>query len=262
MATPVSSEAAATPASSNTSPEFLTVALARLRESKTNPRRTFEPNAMQELAESIRSHGVLMPLLVRPAGEAFEIVAGARRYRAAQLAKVTEVPVRIRHLSDKEVLEVQVIENLQRADIHPLEEADGYRRLHEKHGYSIEDLAAKVGKSKGYIYARMKLCALVPEARKPFLGGTISPSVALLLARIPVPTLQAKAAKEVTAGQLGPMSFRQAVDHIQREYMLRLSDGGFPTTDPDLVPAAGACSTCPKRTGNQADLFEAAGGAR
>jgi ParB/RepB/Spo0J family partition protein len=256
MATPVSSEVAVAPATLNTSTEYLTVALARLRESKTNPRRTFEANALQELAESIRSHGVLMPLLVRPAGETFEIVAGARRYRAARLAKVAELPVRVRHLSDKEVLEVQVIENLQRADIHPLEEADGYRQLHEKHGYSIDELATKVGKSKAYLYARMKLCSLVEQARKPFLSGAISPSVALLLARIPVPALQAKAAKEVTDRHGGAMSFREAADHIQREYMLRLSEAGFPTTDPDLVPAAGPCSTCPKRTGNQRELFD------
>jgi ParB family chromosome partitioning protein len=104
--------------------EYRDLPLAMLTESTTNSRRIFEENALKELAETIRSQGVLSPLLVRPTSErSFEIVFGARRYRAAQLAEVATVPVRIKNLTDAEVLEAQLIENLQRRDVHPMEEA-------------------------------------------------------------------------------------------------------------------------------------------
>ena len=110
--------------------EYRDVPLSQLNESKTNPRRVFEETALKELAASIRSQGVLSPLLVRPLTEnGFEIVAGARRYRAAQMAEAVTVPVRIVHLSDAEVIEAQLVENLIRAEIHPMEEAEGFARL-------------------------------------------------------------------------------------------------------------------------------------
>lgn len=165
------------------------IALTAIRESKTNPRRAFAQDALDELTESIRRHGVLQPVLVRPIkagrnGVAYELVAGARRLRASKAAELSEIPALVRELTDKEVLEVQVIENLQRTDLHPLEEAEGYRQLHEKHGYPVEDLAAKVGKSKAYVYARLKLCALTDEAKEAFLGDRITPGHAVLLARL------------------------------------------------------------------------------
>ena len=110
--------------------EYRNVPLSILTESKTNPRRIFEDAALKELAESIRSQGVLSPLLVRPLNDrSFEIVAGARRYRAAQMAESETIPVRIVNLTDAEALEAQLIENLQRRDVHPLEEAQGFRAL-------------------------------------------------------------------------------------------------------------------------------------
>ena len=108
--------------------EYRELPLALLTESKTNPRRVFDEASLKELAASIRSQGVLSPLLVRPLTEnGFEIVAGARRYRAAQMAESVTVPVRIKQMSDAEVLEAQLVENLIRADIHPMEEAVGLR---------------------------------------------------------------------------------------------------------------------------------------
>ena len=110
----------------NTATEYRNLPLAVLTESTTNPRRIFEDSALKELAESIRTQGVLSPLLVRPlTDQSFEIVAGARRYRAAQMAEAETVPVRIVALTDAEALEAQLIENLQRRDVHPLEEAQG-----------------------------------------------------------------------------------------------------------------------------------------
>ncbi len=130
--------------------EYRNVALALLNESKTNPRRTFEEAALKELADSIRTQGVLSPLLVRPLTEnGFEIIAGARRYRAAQIAEQSTVPVRIVNLSDAQAVEMSIVENLQRKDVHPMEEAQGFRALLdlEEPKYSIEQIAARVGKT-------------------------------------------------------------------------------------------------------------------
>ena len=137
----------------NTNTEYRDLPLSVLTESRTNPRRFFEDSALKELAASIRSQGVLSPLLVRPLTDrSFEIVAGARRYRAAQLAEAETVPVRIVNLTDAEALEAQLIENLQRRDVHPLEEAQGFRALLnlDEPKYSIEQIAAKTGKSPAY----------------------------------------------------------------------------------------------------------------
>jgi ParB family chromosome partitioning protein len=109
--------------------ECLDIPMKELVESNANPRKSFDEGALDELAESIRSKGVLSPLLVRRVNGHFEIVPGARRYRAAQWAGLEEIPVRVSTFSDAEALEIQIIENIQRADVHPFEEAQGFRAL-------------------------------------------------------------------------------------------------------------------------------------
>lgn len=232
--------------------------LKKITPSRTNPRKHFAPEAQKELAESIKKHGLLQPILVRPVNNHFEIVAGERRFRAAKDAGLETLPVTVRELTDTEALEIQVVENLQRTDLHPLEEAEGYRQLHEKHGYGIEDIAAKVGKSKAYIYSRLKFCGLPEPAKKAFLADKITASVALLIARIPDAGLAEKATKEILRGEFEnglAMTYGQAKRHIEDNYMLRLAEAPFDTKDADLFKTAGPCTTCPKRTGNQAELF-------
>jgi ParB family transcriptional regulator, chromosome partitioning protein len=157
--------------------EYRNLPLAVLTESTTNPRRIFDELALKELAESIRAHGILSPLLVRPLNErSFEIVAGARRYRAAQLAGVDSAPVRIVNLTDAEALEAALIENLQRKDVHPLEEAQGFRALLnlEEPKYSIEQISAKTGKAPAYCAARLKLTELAPVVAEAFSKDEIA----------------------------------------------------------------------------------------
>ncbi|MCA8948031.1 MAG: ParB/RepB/Spo0J family partition protein, partial [Planctomycetes bacterium] len=239
-------------------PPFSVIPLGDLVESKTNPRRQFDKKALDELAESIAAHGVLQPILVRPAKKGYEIVAGARRFRASQKAKVAGVPCIVRELDDKQVLEVQVIENLQREDVHPLEEGVGFRTLHTKHGYTVEDLAAKLGKSKAFVYQRMKLAELPAKVQKLFLAGKLETSHAVLVARIPDPKLAEKAAAEISRRGFDgrPIAYRNAVDLVRREFQCELSTAPFPTADAELVPGVGACGPCPKRTGNLRGLFE------
>jgi ParB/RepB/Spo0J family partition protein len=251
--------------------KYLKIDLELLHPSKTNPRKRFNEDKLNELAASIKSQGVLQPLLVRkmpfnplaPDADAFfnhyEIVAGERRYRAAKIANLDEVPCFIRELTDAQVLHAQVIENLQRDDLHPLEEAEGYEKLMKEHGSTAEGLAAEIGKSKAYIYARLKLIDLCTEARTAFFAGELDASTALLIARIPVQRLQIQAVKNITEKNSyddRAMSFRQARDLLQDEYMTDLSTATFPINDANLLDKVGACSDCLKRTGNQPELFD------
>lgn len=224
---------------------------------QTERRAHLDKAKLAELAASIKSHGLVQPILVRPynGGNDYEVVAGERRVLAARQAGLEVISATVRELTDEQVYELQLIENLQRQDLHELAEAEGYEAL-LKLGHTVDDMAAKVGKSRGTVYARMKLLALGKDARKAFYGGKISASVALLLARIPIAEHQKQALEEITDEDNDePMSYRRALEHIQRDYMTRLDQAGFPTSDPDLVPAAGSCLACPKRTGNQRELF-------
>jgi ParB family transcriptional regulator, chromosome partitioning protein len=245
--------------------EYRNVPLSLLNESRTNPRRTFEETALKELASSIRSQGVLSPLLVRPLTEnGFEIIAGARRYRAAQMAEQSDVPVRIVNLSDAEALEAQLVENLIRSEIHPMEEAHGFRALLdlEEPKYSIEQIAAKVGKAPTFIAQRLKLTDLVPAAVDAFYADEIGVGHALLLAKLP-PDQQGVALhacfKEAYAGADKPARILLPVRNLQfwidSNILLTLKDTPFNKRDPQLVPAAGSCADCPKRTGHNKLLF-------
>jgi ParB family transcriptional regulator, chromosome partitioning protein len=138
------------------SSNFQFVAIDQIHESTTNPRQTFEPSKLEELAESIRQHGLIQPITVRPNADGFKIVAGARRFRAAQLAELFSVPARIVELSDAQAMEWQLVENSQRVDVHPYEEAQGFQRLLDLPGYDVNAIAAKSGKSASHIAS---LCA-------------------------------------------------------------------------------------------------------
>lgn len=219
--------------------------------------RRIDTKALEELTESVATHGILSPILVRPVNGRHELVFGQRRLLAARAAGLQEIPAMVREMTDAQVLEAQIIENCQREDIHPMEEAESYRTLHETYGYHVEEIAAKVGKSKAYVYGRLKLCALTEDAKQAFLDNELTASTALLVARIPVPELQDQAAKEITHPpfQDEPFSYREAFNYIQQNFMLRLHDAPFPKADAELVADAGPCTTCPNRTGNQPELF-------
>lgn len=158
--------------------------IAQLRESKFNPRKTFDPEQLAELAASIREKGILEPLLVRQNGEGYELIFGHRRLRAATQAGLDAVPVIVRSMEDKEVLETQLVENMARADLHPLEEAEGYQQLMRKHKYDAARIAERLGRSVKYVYDRVRLLGLAKEARELFLEGRIAAGHAIILARL------------------------------------------------------------------------------
>jgi len=245
------------------------VEISTLRESKLNPRRTVDPARMAELVESVRSYGILQPLVVRRngTGDTLEVLAGHRRLRAAREAGLEWLPVVIRELDDRQAIELMIIENLQREDLHPLEEAECYRQLHELHGHPVEDLAAQVGKSKAYIYSRLQLIRLPDEARRLFTGGRLTAATALLVTKL-ASDQQLEAARRFAGvdGRTGkpmqrfsgvcvePMTLAEAKEAAE-DFMTYLRAAPWKLTDAELVPEAGACSTCPKRTGAQPELF-------
>lgn len=192
---------------------FREIPLSELVEFRQNPRKRFDALSLQELANSIAQVGILEPLIVRPHPDrmdGYELIAGARRLRAARLAGLETVPCLVRTLSDAEALEVAVTENLQRQDVHPLDEADGYHALMESDGaYSVEAVAARFGKSTSYVYQRLKLRGLTPEAREAFETDEITAAHAVRLARLSAAD-QARALDECFYGLLGgAVGFRE-----------------------------------------------------
>ncbi len=228
-----------------------------LRESARNPRKRFED--LDQMAATMGTAGVLSKLLVRPLDPlkgTYEIVFGHRRFRAAQIAGLKEVPVDIRVLTDTQAAELQLVENSQRADLHPLEEAEGYERLRIDHHYNVAQIAAKVGKSKGWVHARLKLLSLCPEARKSFSDGKIHPTVAVPLARIKSHKHQAEALRTICPKDSEPMSTRYAIEWLQTKFTQTLKGAPFDLKDDMLLPKAGSCMKCPHRSGSTPGLFE------
>jgi len=253
---------------------YARVQLNQIVPSLTNPRKTFDAGQLAELAESIRASGVHQPVLLRPLPAhrvadtasmdprpAYELVVGERRYRASEMAGAPTIPAVVRAITDDEALEIQVIENLQRDDLQPLEEAEGYQSLMQRHdpAMTVDQVAERIGKSRSYVYARLKLLALCPEGRQALMQGKLDASRALLIARIPDSKLQAQALGNAFDYADTPLSYRNLSDLLQRQYTLRLAEATFKITDATLLPDAGSCKTCPKRTGADPDLFTGMG---
>ncbi|MCL4524864.1 MAG: ParB/RepB/Spo0J family partition protein [Acidobacteria bacterium] len=251
--------------------ELREISLDRIQESKGNPRRTFDEAKLRELADNIKVHGVLQPILVRPlpggAEGTYELVAGARRFRASKLAGKQMIPATVRELTDAECREIQLIENLQRADIHELDEALGYRALRDLNPelYTVETIAAKVGKTAKYVYGRMKLVDLIPTVRTAFYEGRLTVAHALEIARLQ-PRDQERALAECFPGHRSvksilkdrkaeAVSVRELREWIEREIHLDLKNAPFDAGDANLLPTASPCTACPKRTGNNPLLF-------
>ncbi len=251
------------------------LSLPDLKESKFNPRRDFGAAGLKELADSMRAHGVLEPLLVRPmngqgaekqilrsaqddkkptADQKFEIVVGARRFRAAKLAKLESLPAIVRELSDTDALEIQIIENLQREDVQPLDEGLGYRALIDHAGYDVAKVAEKIGKSQSYVYQRLKLADLSKPAQKALAEGKINAGHAVQIARLQ-PAIQEVVLKSMRLDQGGEPTVRELGEWIQENVHRNLDKAPWKKGDASLLPKAGPCDICPKRAGTNPQAF-------
>ncbi|MEO8571019.1 MAG: ParB/RepB/Spo0J family partition protein [Chloroflexota bacterium] len=177
------------------------------------PRLVFEMDALNELAASIREHGVLQPILVRPLGaNTYQIVAGERRWRASKLAGLMTIPALIEEIDDDTALEIAIIENLQREDLSPLDEAAMYDRMVHEHGYSIRKLADKLGKDKGYLENRLRLADAPPEIRELVSLRKDSLSHAYELMKVEDPKKRRKLAEQVARGELTLIKLRDKIE--------------------------------------------------
>ena len=199
---------------------------------RANPRRTFDPDQLEELTNSIREKGVMSPLLVRPTDDPniFELIAGERRWRAAQKAGLHDVPVIVREVDDKEALELAIIENVQRADLNPLEEAMGYGQLIEQFDYTQQDLAQVIGKSRSHVANTLRLLKLPEDVRGMVSSGTLTAGHARTLITVEDPSALAR--QIVDKG----LSVREAEAlSQQREAPVRKVPVSEPARDADTV---------------------------
>ena len=217
--------------------------IGQLAPSPLQPRRHFDADELAALAESIRANGILQPILVRrhPAKpEMHEIVAGERRWRAAQLAKLHEVPVVVRELADREVLEFALVENLQRHDLSALEEAEGYRRLIEEFSLVQDDLAQRVGKSRAHVANTLRLLKLPDGVKALMMKGQISAGHgrALLGARDPLALARKVVAQGLSVRQTEALAARSA-SAPARKKALAVKDADTRSLERDLARVLG-----------------------
>lgn len=195
--------------------QVLTVPVAAIEANRFQPRKTFHDESLEELAASIRGFGVLQPLLVRTLADGrYELVAGERRLRASKLAGLAEVPVIAREIEDQEMAEMAMIENLQREDLHFLEEAEGFQQLLVQFGFTQEELARRVGKSQSTIANKLRLLKLAPEVRQRLQGARLSERHARALLKLEEPVAQQEVLRAVCEGQL---NVRQTEELIARQ---------------------------------------------
>lgn len=204
------------------------VAVNRLRPSPFQPRQEFTDAALRELADSIREQGVVQPLIVRARGEQFELIAGERRWRAARLAGLTEVPVIVREAGDTEALELALIENLQRENLNPIEEALGYRQLIEQFNLRQEDAAQKVGRSRVVVANALRLLKLPAELQAHVRSGRLSVGHAKVILGLADPAEQTLAAERVLADGLNVRQTEELVTRMQAGPALTGARNGGP----------------------------------
>lgn len=263
-------------------PDYRLIPIGYLETSPTNPRKRFPEATILELAGSIREKGILEPLIVRArearknGDPAFEIVCGERRYRASwdvgDFTALTELPCLVRELTDEEVLDIQIHENLHREDVHPIDEAYGYQVLREKLGCEVSEVAARVGKSEAYVLNRLKLNSLVPEVRKDIEDGLLPIAHALEIAKFG-PDSQAAILNEGAydteqkynskTGQWDrhpikdkPVLLNEFREWIAEKILWRLAKAPFDRKAVNLRTDGLACVNCPNRTGANAVLFD------
>ncbi|MDR7331733.1 ParB/RepB/Spo0J family partition protein [Roseateles asaccharophilus] len=243
-----------------TAPQFTTIRLAAefLLDSPTNPRVHYDETALQELADSIKSQGLIQPIVARPlsAKLAHEIVCGHRRVRAARLAGLEVIPAIVRNMTEEEAATAQIHENLARVDVSPLEEAEGFDRLIRKYRVPIEQVIKDSGKSRAYVYGRLKLRKLYKPGQEAVASG-LATDVAQIIASLPTEALQRKALDDVRGsewqdGKMVPTGWRSARDAkrilANGRYFIAIAKAPFSPDDATL--GGEACTGCAQRTIN------------
>ncbi len=188
----------------------------QIHKSPWQPRRHFDPGALKDLIDSVREHGILQPLLVRKVADGYQLIAGERRFRAAQEAELKDVPAMVLEVSDPEAVEITLIENLQREDLNPIEEAEGYQSLANEFGMTQERIAERVGKSRASIANALRLLSLHPSVRDWVSEGRLSSGHAKVLLGLDIPEEQEKIAQRALKEDLSVRALERIVNQIKR----------------------------------------------
>lgn len=223
---------------------------------ENNPRKTFDETSLYELADSISSKGVIQPIVVREKDGKYELVCGERRYRASLIAEKETIPAIIKALTDEEAFEIQIIENLERKDVHPIEEANAFKRLFDSGKYSILDITLKFSKSETFVAQRLKLNDLIPQIREDFRIDKLSISQANLIARLSEEE-QLKIIEEYCENWAtdGYGTFKELQDFINNELINDLNVAVFDLNKNELIPNTSSCVNCSLRSGANPTLF-------
>ncbi len=185
--------------------------IALIRPGSDQPRKKFNEESLQELAQSIKQHGILQPVLVRPRGGKYEIVAGERRWRAAQIAGLTEINVLIKEMDNQEAAEISLIENLQRDDLSVIEEALAYKNLIQKHAFTQEMVAERIGRSRSYIANILRILSLPPEIITMIEEQKLSASHARTLLALPTDKERISTARRIMEGKMSVRQIEKSV---------------------------------------------------
>jgi ParB/RepB/Spo0J family partition protein len=189
------------------------ISVDHIESNPEQPRLAFDEETLQELSGSIREHGVLQPILVRPLGHnRYQLIAGERRWRATKLAGLETIPALVEEIDDETAMEISIIENLQREDLSPLDEASMYDRMIREHGYSVRKLAQKLGKDKGYLENRLRLADAPDEVRQLVSVRKDTLSHAYELLKVEDPKKRRKLADQVARGELSLVKLRERIE--------------------------------------------------
>jgi ParB family transcriptional regulator, chromosome partitioning protein len=210
------SQASPPPAAAEGGEQVRRAPVARVRPCPLQPRKNFSQESLQELADSIKEQGIVQPLIVRPQGDGYEIIAGERRWRAAQMAGLTEVPVIVRQADDRAVLEMALIENLQRENLNAIEEAQGYAQLIGQFQLTQEQAALKVGKSRAVVANALRLLKLTPPLQTFVRDGRLSVGHAKVILGLALPEEQELAAERVLKKSLNVRQTEELVGALQK----------------------------------------------
>jgi len=201
------------------------------------PRSIFEPERLQELAKSIRSNGVIQPLIVHRAGESYQIIAGERRWRAAQLAGLTEVPVVVREAAEPELLELALVENIQREDLGPMEIAHAFERLQKELGLSQEQIAQRTGKDRASIANYLRLLKLPERVQSLLNSSRLSMGHAKAILGLPTQDLQIQTAERAVAQGLSVRQVESLVQELTSDRTHKKAGKDHPSQDPNVKAA-------------------------
>lgn len=236
---------------------LLELQISDIQISENNPRKTFKEKELAELSDSIKTKGVLQPILVRVKDDKYELVCGERRLRASIMANIETIPCFLRELSDDEAFECMIIENLERKDVHPMEEAEAFDKMIQSDRYTVRDIALKLAKSEQMVIQRLKLVCLIDSIKEDFVNDVMTTGHALLIAR------QSEANQHIIysdykdswqAEHSGYGNYNKLNNYIDG-FMVDLSKAKFDKERTDLNSACISCSVCPKRTGANELLF-------